>query len=100
MKAIKVTILGKQYPLRVEESEEENMVRIARYVDEKLRQYKKELTKQPESTVMVLTALSIAEELFEERRRNKELNKKEDRILEDVNDSMEQFLEQIRTEQV
>lgn len=99
MKAIKVTILGKQYPLRVEDSEEENMVRIARYVDEKLRQYKKELTKQPESTVMVLTALSIAEELFEERQRNKELNKKEDRILEDVNSSMERFLEQIRTEQ-
>lgn len=98
MKAIKVTILGKQYPLRVEESEEENMVRIARYVDEKLRQYKKELSKQPESTVMVLTALSIAEELFEERHKNKELNKKEDRVLEDVNRSMQKLLEQIRSE--
>ncbi|MBN2731976.1 MAG: cell division protein ZapA [Balneolaceae bacterium] len=98
MKAIKVTILGKQYPLRVEESEEENMVRIARYVDEKLRQYKKELSKQPESTVMVLTALSIAEELFEERQKNKELNKKEDRVLEDVNRSMQKLLEQIRSE--
>lgn len=100
MKAIKVTILGKQYPLRVEESEEENMVRIARYVDEKLRQYKKELSKQPESTVMVLTALSIAEELFEERQRNKDLNKKENRVLEDVNKSMQNFLEQIRSEPV
>lgn len=100
MKAIKVTILGKQYPLRVEESEEENMVRIARYVDEKLRQYKKELNKQPESTVMVLTALSIAEELFEERSKSKELNKKEDRALENVNKSMEQFLEQIRSNPV
>lgn len=99
MKAIKVTILGKQYPLRVEDSEEENMIRIARYVDEKLRQYKKELTKQPESTVMVLTALSIAEELFEERQRNKDLNNKEDRILDDVNSSMERLLEQIRTEE-
>lgn len=100
MKAIKVTILGKQYPLRVEESEEENMMRIARYVDEKLRQYKKELSKQPESTVMVLTALSIAEELFEERQKNKELNKKEDRVLEDVNRSMQKLLEQIRSEPV
>ena len=99
MKAIKVTILGKQYPLRVEDSEEENMVRIARYVDEKLRQYKKELSKQPETTVMVLTALSIAEELFEQRQLNKDLNKKEDRILEDVNTSMERFLEQIRAGQ-
>lgn len=98
MKAIKVTILGKQYPLRVEDSEEKNMTRIAHYVDEKLKQYKKELSKQPESTVMVLTALSIAEELFEERQRNRDLNAKEDLILEDVNDSIETFLRQIRTE--
>ena len=99
MKAIKVTILGKQYPLRVDDSEEENMVRIARFVDEKLRQYKNELTKQPDSTVMILTALSIAEELFEERQRNKELNKNEDRILEDVNTSMGRFLQEIRAEE-
>ena len=96
MKAIKVTIFGKQYPLWVEESEEENMLRIAHYVDEKFTQYKKELTKQPESTVMVLAALSIAEELFEERKRNRELNQKEDIILEDVNKSIETFLQKIR----
>jgi len=96
MKAIKVTILGKQYPLRIEESEEETMVRIAHYVDEKLRLYKRELSKQPESTVMILTALSIAEELFEERRRNTELHKKDGVILENVNSSIETLLEQIR----
>ena len=43
MKSIKITILGKQYPLKVEESEEEAMKRIAGYVDDKFRQYKKEL---------------------------------------------------------
>lgn len=96
MKSIKVSILGKQYPLRVEESEEETMIRIAHYVDEKFKQYKKELTKQPESTVMVLAALSIAEELFEERRRNKEMSNKDERLMEDVNDSIATFLEQIR----
>ena len=95
MKAIKVNIYGRQYPLQVEDSEEETMLRIAQYVDEKLRQYKKELSKQPESTVMVLTALSIAEELFEERRRNRELNQKEDVMLKDVNHSLEKFIEQI-----
>lgn len=97
MKSIKVSILGKQYPLRVDDSEEETMVRIAQYVDEKFKQYKKELTKQPESTVMVLAALSIAEELFEERRRNKELDKKDALIMEDVNRSIADFLEQIRS---
>lgn len=96
MKSIKVTILGKQYPLKVEESEEETMKRIAQYVDEKFRQYKKELNKQPDSTIMTLAALSIAEELFEERKRNRELNKQEDKVLQNVNKTLEDFIEEIK----
>ena len=96
MKSIKVTILGKQYPLRVEDSEEQNMHRIAQFVDEKFKQYKKELTKQPETTVMVLAALSVAEELFEERRKNEKLDNRDDMLMEDVNESLETFLDQIR----
>lgn len=97
MKSIKVTILGKQYPLKVEDSEEESMKRIANYVDEKFRQYKKELNKQPDTTIMTLAALSIAEELFEERRRNRELSQQEDKTLQQVNKSLETFLEEIRS---
>lgn len=96
MKSIKVTILGKQFPLKVEESEEEAMMRIAQYVDEKFRQYKKELNKQPDTTVMTLAALSIAEELFEERKRNRELSQQEDKVLQNVNKSLEQFIEEIK----
>lgn len=96
MKSIKVTILGKQYPLKVEDSEEEAMKRISQYVDEKFRQYKKELNKQPDTTVMTLAALSIAEELFEERKRNRELNQQEDKILQNVNKSLEEFVEEIK----
>jgi cell division protein ZapA len=96
MKSIKVTILGKQYPLKVEDSEEETMKRIAQYVDEKFRQYKKQLNKQPDTTIMTLAALSIAEELFEERKRNKELNKQEDKVLESVNKTLEDFIEEIQ----
>lgn len=96
MKSIKVTILGKQYPLKVEESEEEAMMRIAQYVDEKFRQYKKELNKQPDTTVMTLASLSIAEELFEERKRNRELSQQEDKVLQDVNKSLEEFIDEIK----
>ncbi len=96
MKSIKITILGKQYPLKVEDSEEETMIRISQYVDEKFRQYKKELSKQPETTVMVLAALSIAEELFEERRRNRELNQQDDKVLQGVNKSLESLIEEIK----
>jgi len=97
MKSVKITILGKQYPLKVEESEVEAMMRISRYVDEKFRQYKKELSKQPETTVMVLAALSIAEELFEERRRNRELSQQDDKTLQDVNKSIEELIEEIQS---
>lgn len=97
MKSIKVTILGKQYPLKVEDSEEEAMKRISQYVDEKFRQYKKELNKQPDTTVMTLAALSIAEELFEERKRNRELSQQEDQILQNVNKSLEEFVEEIKS---
>ena len=94
MESIKVTILGKQYPLKVEPSEVETMMRISQYVDEKFRQYKKELNKQPETTVMVLAALSIAEELFEERRRNRELNQQDDKVMKDVNKRLESLVEE------
>ncbi len=97
MKSIKVTILGKQYPLKVEDSEEEAMKRIAQYVDEKFQQYKKELNKQPDTTIMTLAALSIAEELFEERKRNRELNQQGDEVLKDVNKTLEEFIEDIQS---
>lgn len=96
MKSIKITILGQQYPIKVEDDEEETIHRIADYVDDTFRRYKKELNKQNDSTVMTMAALSIAEELFEERRRNRELSQQEDATMEDVNDSLEKFLNQIR----
>lgn len=96
MQSIKVTILGKQYPLKVAESEVENMEQIARFVDEKFRLYKRELNKQPESTVMVLAALSIAEELFETRRKLNNSQENEKELMQNVNFSLEKLLEEIQ----
>lgn len=96
MKSIKVTILGKQYPLKVEDHEEENMVRICKFVDERFKTYRQQLVKQPESTVMALAALSIAEELFEVRNANSDLEKSEEVLMERVNHSLERLLSEIR----
>jgi cell division protein ZapA len=68
VKSIRVTILGKQYPLRVEDHDEAFMHEIARFVDERLQVFRSELPGQPESTFMVLACLSLAEELFADRR--------------------------------
>ena|SRR5690554_5647033 len=96
MKSIKVSILGKQYPLKVEDHEEESMVRIARFVDERFKTYRHQLVKQPESTVMVLAALSMAEELFEARSANSDLENNEQVLMKRVNRSLENLLSEIR----
>lgn len=67
MQSIKVTILGKSYPLRVEEDQAEAMQEIAQYVDQLFREYRAHLKNQPESTAMVLSCLRIAEELHQTR---------------------------------
>ena len=80
----------------VEDHEEENMLNICSYVDEKLHEYRHQLIKQPESTVMVLAALSIAEELFELRQQLSESEKNETVMMERLNSKIEQLLEDIR----
>ncbi len=97
MKSIKVNILGKQYPLKVEDHEEENMIRICNFVDERFQTYRNQLVQQPESTVMVLAALSIAEELFEARQHTSDAQKNEELMMERVNNSLQRLIEDIKS---
>lgn len=93
MQSIKVTILGRQYPLKIPDDEVETMQHIARFVDEKLRLYRQEFSKQPETTIMVLACLSVAEELFETRER---LQNRPDtrRLTDSIARSLEDLLEE------
>ena len=95
MKSIKVTIFGRQYPLKVEDDDEDNMQQIAAYVDNRLRTFKSELSNQSETTVMVLTCLSLAEELYLERRKNGGQNLSDD-IFDYVNNKMSKLLSEIK----
>lgn len=80
----------------VEDHEVENMLNICSYVDEKLQEYRHQLIKQPESTVMVLAALSITEELFELRQQLSELEKNDTVMMKRMNSKIERLLEDIR----
>lgn len=95
MQAIKVTILGKQIPLKVEDGEVESMKRIADFVDEKFKMYRQELTNQPDSTAMILAALSIAGELFELRQEIREVEDSEVDLMKHVNSEMEKLITEI-----
>lgn len=64
MKSIRVSILGRQYPLVVKPDDEQLMYEIAEFVDKRFKTFKKDLSNQSETTIMVLSCLSIAEELY------------------------------------
>lgn len=98
MKSIKVSILGKQYPLRVDDLDEELMYEIAAFVDERFQVFRTELVGQPESTYMVLACLSVAEELFTERR-NRSRGRDGDSILvSEANRRLRQILADIQSD--
>lgn len=96
MKSIKVTILGRPFPLKVAEDEEENMYKICAFVDQRFKAYKSQLANQPESTIMSLAALSIAEELFEARSKSSSSDETEEQLMERVNSSLEKLISQIK----
>ncbi|MEX2410449.1 MAG: cell division protein ZapA, partial [Candidatus Paceibacterota bacterium] len=85
MQAIKVTILGKQIPLRVHDREVENTKRIAAYVDEKFRLFRNQFSNQPDSTIMILACLSITEELFETRAKLIDSDEQESKVMDEIN---------------
>lgn len=95
MQAIKVTILGKQIPLKVEDGEVESMKRIANFVDEKFRMYRQELSNQPDSTAMILASLSIAGELFELRQEVSDYENSEGDLMKHLNSEMEKLIADI-----
>lgn len=95
MKSIKVTILGKQIPIKVNDDEVENMNRIASFVDEKFKAYRHQLSNQPDSTVMILASLSLAEELFELRTKLEAISDQEGELMDDVNSEIEKLIKEI-----
>jgi cell division protein ZapA len=66
-KSIRVQILGREYALRVQEGDEAHTRRIASSLDARLRQFKEAHPEQAELTTAVMTALSLAEELYLQR---------------------------------
>ncbi len=95
MESIKVTILGKQIPLKVEDTEVENTRRIASYVDEKFKLFRNQFSNQPDSTIMILACLSITEELFELRTELDQSGEKESELMDQINDEISKLVTEI-----
>lgn len=63
-KPIRVRILGRDYALRVREEDEAATRKVAAFVDERMTAFMKAHPEQPELTTAIISALTIAEELF------------------------------------
>ena len=68
---VRVKICGAEYPIQAEE-DVEYIQRIAAYVDERMREVPNSVTMQSLTSVAVLTAIRIADELHKERAKEKE----------------------------
>ncbi len=66
-KTIRVSLLGREYTLRVKEENEGLTRELAQYVDGKLRAFREAHPEQSETTAAIITALAVAEELFLQR---------------------------------
>lgn len=95
MESIKVTILGKQIPLKVHNTEVENTRKIASYVDEKFKLFRNQFSNQPDSTIMILACLSITEELFELRTQLNQTDEKENELMEQINEEISKLINEI-----
>ena len=68
---VRVNICGTEYPIQAKE-DAEYIQRIAAYVDERMREVPVSATMQSLTSVAVLTAIRIADELHKEREKRQE----------------------------
>ncbi len=85
---VRVVILGKEYAVRCPDQERERLEQVARFLDERMRDVRDSGAALGTDRVAVLTALNIANELFElqerQREENEEAGARASRMLETV----------------
>lgn len=89
---IRVNIFGSEYVLKASENEE-YIVNIAKYVDEKMRLIDKSNNINSKSKVAILAALNIAEELVQEREYREKLLDQINEESRKLNISLEEALD-------
>ena len=69
--SVKVTILGSEYAIKG--ADPDYIVKVARYVDSKMREITDQQSIASNTRVAILAAMDIADELFQERQRRQKL---------------------------
>jgi cell division protein ZapA (FtsZ GTPase activity inhibitor) len=70
---VKIQVLGHSLPLKVADHEVESIQRVGQFVDDTLSEFTEAAKNQPESLILILGAMRIAETLFGEQRKTEAL---------------------------
>ena len=70
--AIRVRILGQEYPIRAD-ADEDYIREVASYLDERMNAVLTAEPTRPLSKVAILTALNLTHELFDMKKKNKDM---------------------------
>ena len=89
-KSIRVQILGREYALRVQEGDEKHTRRVASSLDTRMRQFKNAHPEQAELTTAVMTALTLAEELYLQREEHEDGTAALSKELEDLSQQLDE----------
>ena len=85
---LRVNIFGAEYVLKATENQEE-IIKIAEYVDQKMKEIDRSQAINSNVKIDILTALNIAEELFQNQ-------KYQERIFEQVNHDSQKIYRSLR----
>ncbi len=84
-KTIKVNIYGTEYPIRGQ-ADSDYIVKVADYVDQKMREIDQQLSQKSALKVAILAALNITDELFHKRLEKSELIEKYEKKIQELLD--------------
>lgn len=92
-KLVRVRILGREYPLRILEAQEEEIRAVADGVDARLRGFKRAYPGQSDIVAAVMTALDLADELHTARKVPQRLKEAFDAELKRMDYDLERALQ-------
>ncbi|MCY4204174.1 MAG: cell division protein ZapA [Bacteroidetes bacterium] len=92
---IRVQILGREYPLRVNNEDVTTIIGVAENVNYRMKAFKEQYPDQPDMVAAVLTALELAEELIGARETSNFLLSAIDRETEYVGRELSEALKHV-----
>ena len=85
--SVKVEIYGAQYTLKADDSDEEKVRRLARIVDDMMKQIRRRTGYDSPTNLAILAALNIAAQLYESRQRFERVVRK---LIDDLDDALKE----------